>query len=148
MEQFEVQRLKVMWVFLKRLRKELWTQSDKLDFSNSALSPLTASIWSSEIQHSETDTNEFPDPIMINVHAPNSCFICGSQGSGESYTVTCLLEKILIPDDRFGRLQQPVAGLVFHYDSDSSGTIAETIYLASRGVTVKVLVSSSNFEAT
>lgn len=94
------------------------------------------------------DGTKSPEPIMINVHAPNSFFICGSQGSGKSYTLTCLLENFLIPDDRFGRLQEPVAGLVFHYDSDSSGAIAETVHLASRGVKVKVLVSSSNFEAT
>lgn len=78
------------------------------------------------------DGIESPEPIMINVHAPNSFFICGSQGSGKSYTLTCLLENFLIPDDRFGRLQRPVAGLVFHYDSDSSGAIAETVHLASR----------------
>lgn len=37
---------------------------------------------------------------------------------------------------------------MFHYDSDSSKAIAETIHLASRGIRVKVLVSSSNLEAT
>lgn len=91
---------------------------------------------------------EPPEPIMINVHAPNSVFICGSQGSCKSYTLTCLLESYLISDHRFGKLQQPVAGLAFHYDLDSSGAIAETVHLASRGVRVKVLVSSSNFTAT
>lgn len=88
-----------------------------------------------------------PEPIMINVHAPNSVFICGSQGSGKSYTLTCLLESFLISDHRFGKLQQPVAGLAFHYDSDSSGAIAESVHLASRGLRVNVLVSSSNFAA-
>ncbi|TIA32626.1 hypothetical protein D6C78_08104 [Aureobasidium pullulans] len=96
----------------------------------------------------EIDKLKPPEPIMINVHAPNSVFICGSQGSGKSYTLACLLESFLLPDSRFGRLQQPVAGLVFHYDSESSGAIAEVVHLASRGVRVNVLVSSSNFEAT
>ena len=99
----------------------------------------------------EIDENEErkpPEPIMINVHAPNSVFICGSQGSGKSYTLACLLESFLLSDSRFGRLQQPVAGLVFHYDSDSSGAISEIVHLASRGVRVNVLVSSSNFDAT
>ena len=110
--------------------------------------PLLPQYGSLGFNIGETDANEFKEPIIINVHAANSFFICGSQGSGKSYTLTCLLENFLIPDDRFGRLQQPVAGLVFHYDSDCSGAIAETVHLASRGVTVKVLVSSSNFEAT
>lgn len=96
----------------------------------------------------ETDKPEPPEPIMINVHAPNSVFICGSQGSGKSYTLACLLESFLISDHRFGQLQQPVAGLAFHYDSESSGAIAETVHLASRGVRMKLLVSSSNFAAT
>ena len=88
------------------------------------------------------------EPIMFNMHAPNSVFICGSQGSGKSYTLACLLENCLIPDPRFGQVQRPVAGLAFNYDTDSSGAIAETVHLCSRGVKVNVLVSSSNFENT
>jgi hypothetical protein len=82
------------------------------------------------------------------MHAPSSVFICGSQGSGKSYTLACLLENCLLPDPRFGPVQQPVAGLAFNYDTDSSGAIAETVHLCSRGVKVNVLVSSSNFEVT
>jgi hypothetical protein len=96
----------------------------------------------------ENDVLKPPEPIMINVHAPNSVFICGSQGSGKSYTLACLLEGFLLSDPRFRRLQQPVAGLVFYYDSESSGAIAEIVHLASRGVRVNILVSSSNFAAT
>lgn len=54
------------------------------------------------------------EPIMFNMHAPNSVFICGSQGSGKSYTLACLLENCLIRDPRFGQVQQPVAGLAFN----------------------------------
>lgn len=87
------------------------------------------------------------EPIMLNVHAPNSAFICGSQGSGKSYTLNCLLENCLLVRACTSRLRQPLAGLVFHYDIDSSGTVAETASLCSRGIKVTVLVSNSNFEA-
>lgn len=96
----------------------------------------------------ENDNIDPMEPILMNVHAPNSIFICGSQGSGKSYTLACLLENCLLSDMRFGQLQDPVAGLVFHYDSDSSGAVAETVHLSSRGIKVNVLVSSSNFEVT
>ncbi|KAK3621113.1 hypothetical protein LTR56_022977 [Elasticomyces elasticus] len=87
------------------------------------------------------------EPIMLNVHAPNSAFICGSQGSGKSYTLNCILENCLLADARTGKLRQPLAGVVFHYEIDSSGTVAETASLCSRGIKVNILVSDSNFEA-
>ncbi|KAK3650472.1 hypothetical protein LTR56_006177 [Elasticomyces elasticus] len=87
------------------------------------------------------------EPIMMNVHAPNSAFICGSQGSGKSYTLNCFLENCLLADACTGKLLQPLAGLLFHYDIDSSGMVAETASLCSRGIRVNVLVSSSNLEA-
>ncbi|KAK5704493.1 hypothetical protein LTR17_021844 [Elasticomyces elasticus] len=40
-----------------------------------------------------------------------------------------------------------LSGVVFHYDIDSSGTVAETASLCSRGIKVNILVSNSNFEA-
>ncbi|KAK5110037.1 hypothetical protein LTR85_001789 [Meristemomyces frigidus] len=83
---------------------------------------------------------------MFNVHAPNSVFICGSQGSGKSYTLSCVVESCLLADERTGKLRQPLAGLVFHHGIESSGTIAETAFLCSRGIKVNVLVSNSNFE--
>ncbi|KAK0246942.1 hypothetical protein LTS09_017909 [Friedmanniomyces endolithicus] len=68
---------------------------------------------------------------MLNVHAPNSAFICDSQGSGKSYTLNCLLENCLVTDVCTDKLRQPPAGLVFHYDIDSSGTLMETASLCS-----------------
>jgi hypothetical protein len=45
------------------------------------------------------DTTYMPvvqDPrIFFNVAAPSSTFICGSQGSGKSHTLSCLLENCL-----------------------------------------------------
>ncbi|KAK6391835.1 hypothetical protein LTR81_026708 [Elasticomyces elasticus] len=95
---------------------------------------------------SKHDRVSHHEPIMLNVHAPNSAFICGSQGSGKSYTLNCCLENRLLADVCTSNLRQPLAGLVFHYDIDSSGTVAETASLCSWGIKVHVLVSNSNFE--
>ena len=85
------------------------------------------------------------EPILMNVAAPNSAFICGSQGSGKSYTLSVMLESCLLPDHTTGHLQSPITGVVFHYDADSSGSIAEAANLCSRGVKTRVLLSESNF---
>ncbi|KAI6835259.1 hypothetical protein KC340_g5551 [Hortaea werneckii] len=87
------------------------------------------------------------EPILYNVNAPNSTFLCGSQGSGKSYTLNCLLENCLMKDSRYGLLKTPVAGVVFNYDSDLSNVTAETASLCSRGIRVRVLVSPSNYVA-
>ena len=88
------------------------------------------------------------DPrIFLNVNAPSSTFICGSQGSGKSYTLSCMLENCLIPS-KLGQLPSPLAAIVFHYDtftSYGSRQLCEAAYLCSAGVPVKVLVSPTNF---
>ena len=84
------------------------------------------------------------EPIMLNTNAPNSAFICGSQGSGKSYTLSTMLESLLRPQLAPGKPGNPVAGVVFHYDIDSSGSVAEAAHLASLGIKVDVLVSKSN----
>lgn len=88
------------------------------------------------------------DPrIFLNVNAPWSAFICGSQGSGKSYTLSCMLENCLI-SSKLGRLPSPLAGIVFHYDafkSYGSNQLSEAAYLCSSGVPVRVLVSPSNY---
>ena len=88
------------------------------------------------------------DPrIFLNVNAPWSAFICGSQGSGKSYTLSCVLENCLIPSG-LGQLPSPLAAIVFHYDtftSYKSRQLCEAAYLCSSGVPVKVLVSPTNF---
>ncbi|KFY68290.1 hypothetical protein V496_01210 [Pseudogymnoascus sp. VKM F-4515 (FW-2607)] len=74
------------------------------------------------------------DPrVFFNVVAPSSTFICGSQGSGKSHTLSCLLENCLIPSDA-NKLPRPLTGLVFHYDtfiSDEGGSPCEAAYLSS-----------------
>jgi hypothetical protein len=50
--------------------------------------------------------------IFFNVRVLSSIFICGSQGSGKSYTLSCLLENYLISSDA-GKLPKPLTALVF-----------------------------------
>ncbi|KAE8312120.1 hypothetical protein BDV41DRAFT_539835 [Aspergillus transmontanensis] len=53
------------------------------------------------------------DPrLYLNVSHPFSTFICGSQGSGKSHTLSCILENCLIPS-RAGRVPSPLTGLSF-----------------------------------
>lgn len=88
------------------------------------------------------------DPrLLFNVSSPSSTFICGSQGSGKSHTLSCMLENCLIPS-KAGRLPNPLTGLVFHYDSfisDSVGSPCEAAFLSSHsGVDVRVLCAPTN----
>ncbi|KAK2026026.1 hypothetical protein LX32DRAFT_595557 [Colletotrichum zoysiae] len=85
--------------------------------------------------------------LFHNVTCPSSVFICGSQGSGKSNTLACLLENCLIPS-KLGKLPQPLAGIVFHFDSfvsDSGGLPCEAAFLASDSkTTVRVLCAPTN----
>lgn len=84
--------------------------------------------------------------IFINMNAPFSAFLCGSQGSGKSHTLSCMLEGAL-KDSQAGKLTQPMAGLVFHYDKSSRSEThqpCEAAYLCSIGIPVRVLVPVSS----
>lgn len=83
--------------------------------------------------------------ILQNTNSPWSAFICGSQGSGKSYSLSCMLENCLLQSDKIGRLSKPLTGLVFHYDTHSMGSPCEAAYLCSAGVPVRVFVSPSNY---
>ncbi|KAH8812659.1 hypothetical protein F5884DRAFT_820471 [Xylogone sp. PMI_703] len=88
------------------------------------------------------------DPrIFFNTASPSSTFICGSQGSGKSHTLSCILENCLLPSDA-NVLPRPLTGLVFHYDTfinDSRGMPCEAAYLASNPkIKVRILCSPSN----
>ena len=86
------------------------------------------------------------DRLFLNVNPPWSAFICGSQGSGKSHTLSCMLEAALIPS-RLGKLPRPLAGMVFHYDKFSgfsSSQVCEAAYLCSNSTPVRVMVSPSS----
>lgn len=86
-------------------------------------------------------------PILLNTNAPWSFFLCGSQGSGKSHALSCLLENCLLTGEAMcdiGRNPYPLAGLVFHYDRSQSSGICEAAYLCNK-MPVRVLVSRSNY---
>jgi hypothetical protein len=85
--------------------------------------------------------------LFFDVTAPSSIFICGSQGSGKSHTLSCLLENCLAISDATV-LPKPLSALLFHYDafiSDDGGSPCEAAYLASLSeVKVRVICAPTN----
>ncbi|EEP81237.1 predicted protein [Uncinocarpus reesii 1704] len=89
------------------------------------------------------------DLIYTNTNAPWSAFICGSQGSAKSHTLSCMLENALLAPSQTGKLAAPLTGLVLHYDRFSgfeAGQPCEAAYVCSSGIPVRVLVSPSNYQ--
>ncbi|KAK1141002.1 hypothetical protein N8T08_009659 [Aspergillus melleus] len=85
--------------------------------------------------------------LFFNVSPPSSTFICGSQGSGKSHTLSCILENCLIPSIA-GHLPSPLTGVVFHYDtfiSDSMGSPCKAAFLSTHPqINVRVLCAPTN----
>jgi hypothetical protein len=96
---------------------------------------------------STTPVDEKPEPILLNTNTPWSAFICGSQGSGKSYTLSAIIENCLYASPAIGKLPKPLAGIVFHNNTASAHNICEAAQLVSLGVKVNVLVSRSNYHA-
>ena len=106
----------------------------------------------------QSDRDEGEDNrLFINTNTPWSAFICGSQGSGKSHTLSCMLEAAMLQSApqtlgeaprTLGKLPHPLAGIVFHYDKFtglSGNQVCEAAYLCSKGIPVKVLVSPASF---
>lgn len=98
----------------------------------------------------DASNSESDELFYYNVAAPSSIFICGSQGSGKSHTLSCLLENSLFPSVA-NELPRPLTGIVFHYDTfinDNKGSPCEAAYLSTNpAVRVRVLCAPTN-EAT
>lgn len=103
--------------------------------------------------HAPEDDISIPDGIMratilLNTDSPWSAFLCGSQGSGKSHTLSCMLENCLLTDEtllpQIGLNPHPLAGLVFHYDGCQGSGVCEAAYLCT-SVQTTVLVSPSNY---
>ncbi|KAJ5379601.1 hypothetical protein N7509_012720 [Penicillium cosmopolitanum] len=95
----------------------------------------------------ETSTWGEDPRLFFNVSSPSSTFICGSQGSGKSHTLSCILENCLIPS-RAAKLPNPLTAVVFHYDTficDNGGSPCEAAFLASHpDIKVRVLCAPTN----
>ncbi|KAF2175369.1 hypothetical protein K469DRAFT_724153 [Zopfia rhizophila CBS 207.26] len=56
--------------------------------------------------------------------APLSAILCGSQGSGKSHTLSCMLENCLLAKQllpRIGKNSNALASLILHYDVEAVG---------------------------
>lgn len=87
--------------------------------------------------------------VYTNINAPWSTFICGSQGSGKSHTLSCMLENALLHPSETGKVSSALTGLVLHYDKFTgfdTGQLCEAAYLCSSNIPVRVLVSPSSYE--
>jgi hypothetical protein len=93
-----------------------------------------------------TDDDDNVEPILLNINVPGSVFLCGSQGSGKSYTLSCMRENRLLKDATVGIQRETIPGFVFHYDANGSIRLAEAASLCSRGIKVRVLVSWRNYQ--
>lgn len=96
-----------------------------------------------------TQEKEEQDPrIFLNVSAPWSAFICGSQGSGKSHSLACMLENCLASHKYLGSLPHPLTAVVFHYDPHASmaGQVCEAAYLCSPSVKVRVLAPPTSYK--
>ena len=85
--------------------------------------------------------------VLSNTSEPWSAFICGSQGSGKSHTMACLLENSLLSPSPIGVLDTPITGMVFHYDKFSNlgrGQVCEAAYLCSSNIPIRVLVAPTS----
>lgn len=128
----------------KRLALQRAKQTTEAGFTQYGLLACTSP--DSQTNRGINDTVSDPR-LFYNVSTPSSVFICGSQGSGKSHTLSCLLENCLVPSDA-NRLPRPLTGIVFHYDtfnSDTGGTPSEAAFLSSsKDVKARVLCAPTN----
>ncbi|KAJ5817144.1 hypothetical protein N7447_009377 [Penicillium robsamsonii] len=105
------------------------------------------SIETSTYASAENESIKTDPRLFFNVSSPSSTFICGSQGSGKSHTLSCILEGCLILS-KAGRLLNPLTAIVFHYDTficDDGGSPCEAAFLASHSnIKVRVLCAPTN----
>lgn len=77
--------------------------------------------------------------------------LCGSQASGKSHTLSCLLGNCLMSSNDAIMLENPLSELVFHYDtfmSDTKGSPCKAAFLSScRDINVRVLCSPANIRS-
>jgi hypothetical protein len=100
-----------------------------------------------DLEESSPDHNLADKRLFFNITTPSSIFICGSQGSGKSHTLSCLLEACLADSDATV-LPRPLSALLFHYDtfiSDDGGSPCEAAFLASLpGIRVRIVCAPTN----
>jgi len=139
--QDELSEIKTTPIFTEAVRQYAHTINGSAAASPFSQYGLLAGDISGE---SEQDSDK---RVFWNISAPSSFFICGSQGSGKSHTLSCLLENALAPCAA-NQLPRPLTGIVFHYDtfiSDTGGSPCEAAWLSSNpDIKVRVLCPPTN----
>ena len=132
---------------LKIIEKSQSHNSPSLLPQYGLLAGLVNFLHTSNSERTISDIKDRDPRVFFNIAAPSSTFICGSQGSGKSHTLSCLLENCL-SSSIANELPSPLTGLVFHYDtfvSDEGGSPCEAAFLSSTSqIKVRVLCSPSN----
>jgi hypothetical protein len=123
------------------------TAAEARNTTTSVMFPQYAYLGCHMPEPSSKNKDPEPEPVLLNTNTPWSAFICGSQGSGKSYTLSAIIENCLFASTKIGKLPKPLAGVVFHNNTASSHNICEAAHLVSLGVKVNVLVSRSNYHA-
>ncbi|TVY31851.1 hypothetical protein LSUB1_G008879, partial [Lachnellula subtilissima] len=130
---------------LEHVRKRLAKETENPFAQYGLLAGVASSF--EEITDVKVDAMDADPRLLFNIASPSSTFICGSQGSGKSHTLSCLLENSMFPSVA-NHLPHPLTGLVFHYDtfiSDDGGSPCEAAFLSSnKGVKVRVLCAPTN----
>lgn len=74
--------------------------------------------------------------LHYNTAAPSSTFICGSQGSGKSHSLSCILENCLFSSEA-NELPRPLTGIVFHYGESCPRPVSRALVLHLQNMLAK-----------
>ena len=118
-----------------------WDAKNRLDNTSQALQQYAIL---GHVPSSPRTTGDPVEPILLNTNAPWSAFLCGSQGSGKSHALSCMLENCLLNSTQLGKNPNPLAGLVLHYDGSRGSGVCEAAYLCTE-VPTTLLVPASNY---
>jgi hypothetical protein len=78
-----------------------WDVKEHIDKSNNGSKSLRQ--YAVLGQETSPGLNKPYKPVLLNTDAPWSAFLCGSQGSGKSHTLSCMLENCLLDDAQIGK---------------------------------------------
>ncbi|KAL8351306.1 hypothetical protein RB598_006203 [Gaeumannomyces tritici] len=152
----DLSELQTVPIFTAQVRKHAEHMKAPTDLADGRLAGqgvftqygLLAADAGADVAKARSPGDKHDSRIFYNIAAPSSIFVCGSQGSGKSHTLSCLLENCLLPSAA-NVLPRPLTGIVFHYDTfitDGGGEPCEAAYLASNdGIKVRVLCAPTNY---
>ncbi|KLU93221.1 hypothetical protein MAPG_12158, partial [Magnaporthiopsis poae ATCC 64411] len=133
----ELTELQATPLFTAKVQKQAGAMAGHKAFTQYGLLAADASM---DVRKARSPGDAHDSRLFYNIAAPSSIFVCGSQGSGKSHTLSCLLENCLLSSTA-NVLPRSLTGIVFHYDTfvtDAGGEPCEAAYLASNSAVKKV----------